>query len=347
MADINGALQFLNQGTAPSASSHYSQSSTQLPPAIQSYVDQMLQKAAQHANEPLPLYGGPRIAGQDAMTKSADTQVAGMAGIPGQTTQAAQALISQGANNNNPLSTAQPYLAAGTDPTYNNVDKYINPYNRNVTDQIAAAGARNFNENIMPGMNSRAIAGGNITGNSTQSLNMQDNAARDEQIAVSNAQAGALQQGYQGSLAAAQQGNQNQLQAGNMAGQLNNEQVNNSLNAGALTNQVGTAGVNNGLAVAGANNSLGEQNRNFNQGNMSLAYDDFMKQYMHPITGLNEMGGALGQVANLLPHGQVNYDYTNGINGANDSTKGDQVSPINQMFGEYQNINGNNTPVKP
>src|SRR5882724_403441 len=190
-----GPLAFLNQGTAPSASSSYSQSSTQLPSWYTDYTQQILNRAAQFAAQPYQTYGGPRIAQQDPNSVSAEQQSTGLPASASASTQAAQNLVQGAAGNNNPLATAQPYLNSGTNPTYNTVGNYLNPYNKNVTDAIAEEGNRNFQNNVLPQLQSNIIGAGNITGSSTEGANLIENAAQQNSKNITDAQAAALQQG--------------------------------------------------------------------------------------------------------------------------------------------------------
>src|SRR5271155_3499955 len=88
-----GPLAFLNQGTPPSASSNYSQSSTQLPSWYTDYTQQILNTAAQYAAQPYQAYQGPRIAAQDPNSTSAEQQSSGLSGTASGATQAAQNLV--------------------------------------------------------------------------------------------------------------------------------------------------------------------------------------------------------------------------------------------------------------
>jgi hypothetical protein len=338
-----GALAFLNQGTAPSASSNYSQSSTQLPSWYTDYTQQILNSAAQFAAQPYQTYQGPRIAAQDPNSTNAEQQVGGLPASASSNTQASQNLIAGAAQNNNPLATAQPYLNKGTDPTYNTVGNYMNPYNQNVTDAIAQAGNRNFQNNVMPQLQSSIIGAGNITGSSTEGANLMENAAQENASNITNAQAQALQSGYQGSLQAAQAGNANALTAAGQAANANEAQTAAGINAGTANSNVGTQGVNSQVTGINAENAMGQQQQGYNQSNLNLAYNDFLQQQQHPMTMAADMQGALQGIQ--VPTGTVNYNYGTGSGGGNGSAQGTVTSPLGSITGALAGFNaGNLTP---
>jgi hypothetical protein len=326
-----GALSFLNQGTAPSASSNYSQSSTQLPSWYTDYTQQILNTAAQFAAQPYQTYQGPRIAAQDQNTENAYSAAPGIANTASGTNTTAQNLIQQGANQNNPLGAAQPYLNQGTDPTYNTVQNYMNPYNTDVTNAIATAGNTNFNQNTLPALQSSIIGAGNITGSSTEGTNLIENAEQQNNQNITNAQAAALQSGYTGSLNAAQQGNANALTAGQTAANANTAQANTSINAGTAASNAGTQATANELAASNNENTLGQQNQGYNQSNLNLAYQDYLNQLNYPLTRVSEMQGALSGIQ--VPSATVNYNYGTGVGGGNGSAQGSTTSPLASLFG--------------
>ena len=272
-----GALQFLNQGTSPSASSNYSQSSTQLPSWYTDYTSQILNKAAQFAAQPYQTYQGPRVAQQSNLTQDAYSAAPAISQTAAGTTQAAGNLIQAGASSNNPLGAAQPYLSAGASdinssvapgqgglsaaqpylnsaatPTYDTVQNYMNPYNTAVTNAIATAGNTNFNNNTLPALESGIIGSGNITGSSTEGTNLMENAEQQNNQNITNAQAAALQSGYAGSQTAASNAAALQAQLGSTAGALGTAEQSAQQNAGNSLANIGNA--------SGQLNSAGTQN---------------------------------------------------------------------------------------
>lgn len=360
MSTSGGALGFLTSGTTPGQSQTESQSSTTLPSWYTNYTQQILNTAAQYAATPYQPYQGPRIASQSGLTQQANAEAAPLSSAATAGTQAAQNLITQGANANNPLGTAQPYLDKGAStinssiapgqgglsaaqpylssaaaPSYSSVDKYLSPYNKNVTDAIANAANTNFQNYSLPQMQSSIIGAGNITGSSTQGANLIQNAIQQKDQNITNAQAGALQQGYQGSLAAAQTDAQRQAalagtagslgtqqqtavqnagtdiaNIGNTAGQLNSAGAQTAIQAGGALSNVNSQGTANNISAINAQNTLGQQAQGQTQANLNLAYQDFLNQKNDPLAKASAMQGALAGVT--VPTTTTNYGASNG-----------------------------------
>lgn len=355
-----GALGFLTTGTTAGTNQQESESSTSLPSWYTNYTQQILNDAAQYAAQPYQTYQGPRIAQQSDLTNSAYGEAAPLSQTATGNTQAASNLVNQGVGQNNPLGTAQPYLSAGAagvagsvapgqgglsaaspylnsaaNPTYNTVQNYMNPYNTDVTNAIATAGQENFQNNIMPALNSSIIGAGNITGSSTEGANLAQNAALGEQQAVSQAQAGALQSGYASSLSAAQQGATTQANLGATAGQLGTQEqtaqqnagtdianigatagnlnstgAQNLITAGGALSNIGTQGTANNISAINAQNTLGEQNQGYTQANENLAYQDYLNQLNYPLTQASALQGALSGIS--VPSTTTNYGASTG-----------------------------------
>ena len=181
-----------------------------------------------------------QAAGMDAV-KSADpylqqssnlvTNAAGQKMLPGVTGYLNQAQQTSGIN------AAQPYLGAAGQSSANYIQDYMNPYNQAVTSQIANLGARNLQENLLPGVSDAFIRSGTFGG--TRMGEFGQRALRDTQESVLNQQAQALQQGYGQAISAAQAEAQKQLQVGQAAGTLTGQQQQALLQAG---QQYGTTG---------------------------------------------------------------------------------------------------------
>lgn len=331
-----GALAFLNQGVTPSANSNYSQSSSQLPSWYTDYTQQILNSAAQFAAQPYQTYQGPRIANQDANTTNAYSQVGAVPGDAAWSTANANNTVGTAVNNNNPLAAANPYLAQGTNPTYNTVGSYLNPAESTVLGGIANAANTNFNNYTMPALESGIIGSGNITGSSTEGTNLMENAEQQNEQTIQNTQSQALQNEFGTALNAAQSGNANALTAANTAGNLNTAQTQNDISAANTQANIGTAGVNNTLAGIGAENTLGQQNQGYNQSNLNLAYQDYLNQLNYPLTQASEMQSALQGIQ--VPTAQVNYNYGTGLAG----TTG--TSPLGALSGVVTGLGGATSP---
>jgi hypothetical protein len=189
----------------------------------------------------------------------------------------AQPLINQGANANlvgafNPyasaatqtsgLGAANPYLQAGTQSAADLVGKYMNPYTQDVVNQIGQLGQNNIAMNLAPSTTAGIVGAGQF--GSTRGAQALGQTISNAQQGVLGQQAQALQTGYGQALQAAQQQLANQLNAGQIAGTLQQQQ--NTLlgslgqTAGTLTGQQAsnalTAGQNLGTLQQQQNQNL-------------------------------------------------------------------------------------------
>ncbi len=152
--------------------------------------------------------------------------------------------------------------SAATPFSASSLDAYMNPYQSQVTDEIARLGNQNFSQNLMPQINSQ-FTGNGMFGSSRQATQL-GQAAQNTQRDITGQQSQALQQGYQNSMQNYQTDQQRQLQAGAQ-----------------LTNQAGQgqslygADVN---AVAG----VGQQQNQQKQQTLDTAYNDFLTQQQYP-----------------------------------------------------------------
>jgi hypothetical protein len=223
-------------------------------------------------------------------------------------------------------------MNSAANPTYNTVQNYMNPYNTDVTNAIATAGAQNFNNYVMPSLESGIVGAGNVTGSSTEGANLEQNAALQEQQAVSQAQSGALQSGYNSSLGAAQAGATTQAGLAGTAGQLGTAQQTATQNAGTDIINAGATGANVGALntqqqIAGEQNenTFGNQQQQQVQNNYNTAMANFQAQNQFPLTAANAMQGALSGMQ--IPTTTTNY-------GANTGTPAViQNSPLQSIAG--------------
>lgn len=319
-----GALGFLSSGVTPGTSQEESESSTSLPSWYTDYTSQILNKVGQYAAEPYQAYKGPTVAGQDALTTQAGGQAGALSGQVGSGTQTATNLVNQGvgqvqgsvAPGKGGLSAANPYMAEANNSTAD-VSAYMNPYNQNVTDAIASSANRDFNNNTLPQMRSSIIGAGNITGFSTEGANLLQNAEDQKNQNITNAQAGALQSGYQGSQQAAQADAARRAQLASTAGTLGTQQQTAEQNAG--TDVINAGGALSGITNAGAAtqigaeqnaNAFGEQNQAQVQKNYDQAKSDFTAQKNDPLNKAAAMQGALSGIT--VPTTTTNYGASTG-----------------------------------
>jgi len=141
---------------------------------------------------------------------------------------------------------AQPYLGAAGQTSVANIGAYMNPYTQQVVNRISEMAGRNLRENIMPGVEGRYVAAGQLgygprEGFGTPSGMLTDTARaiRDTQEAALAEQSKALQAGYgeAGALAGADLARQAQL--AQTAGALGTQQQGALAQAGQMMADIG------------------------------------------------------------------------------------------------------------
>jgi hypothetical protein len=216
------------------------------------------------------------------------------------------------------LNPALQSLSAGGQ-TYNadEAQAYMNPYVNNVVDRIATLGNRNLTENVLPQVNSTFTGAGQF--GSTRNADFNLRALRDNQDAVSGAQATALMNAQTEANSQYAAEKQRQLASGQGIGALSTAATgvaNGFGNQAQIQGQIGSALTANGqaqgalgttlgnLATTGQtlgindNNALltvGGLNQNTNQKALDAQYQDFLDQRDYPLA-------ALGGLSQILPN---------------------------------------------
>ena len=218
------------------------------------------------------------------------------------------------------LAAAQPYLGnaarAATD-----VSAYMNPYTEQVVNRIADLGVRNLNEKIMPGIEGRYIAAGQLgyaprngVGTPTGMMTDTARAIRDTSDDILGQQSAALQAGYgsaqnvmqndlsrqaglastAGGLGTAQQsaaltGAGQMANLGTSAASIASNDTSNMLAAGKSQAELAGLAQQYGLTGAGALTDIGKQQQGLNQQNLDVAYQDFLRQQGYPQEQINNL----------------------------------------------------------
>jgi hypothetical protein len=191
----------------------------------------------------------------------------------------AQGAIERGLGQN-VSGTIAPYLQRGTESPLQNVQAYMNPYQEQVVSNIGRLGSRNLLENILPNVQNRFVGAGQY--GSTQQQNLTNRAIRDTQEAVSQAQANALQGGYNTALQTAVGQQEKALQAGQLAGTTAGRDIERQmLGAEALQNLAGTR-QGQALRNVGVLGQLGGQQQQQAQNAANVAYQEFQNQRNYP-----------------------------------------------------------------
>lgn len=302
---------FLSEGSQiPAGSAVKSMTSqTVLPDWYTNYAMQMLSNQQAQAATPYTPYQGPRVAEFAPAQQQAFgmTQQAANSFQPGLT--AATAATQGAMAGPGGLAVAQPYLGAAGQSSVSNIGAYMNPYNEQVTNRIAQLGSRNLTENLLPGVEGRYIAAGQLGfggrggAQGTPSGMMTDTARalRDTQEAVLAEQNKALQAGYSeaGALSSADLARQAGLAS--TAGQLGGADVTRQLagadQLGALAQMQQQLGLTGAQAVGG----VGAVQQGQAQKNIDTAYSDFLRQQGYNQEQINNALATFKGVAGAVP----------------------------------------------
>lgn len=138
-----------------------------------------------------------------------------------------------------PLAAAQPYLSQAGQTFPGAVSQYMNPYTKNVVDQIADVGVRQLQEKFLPAVGEEFIRAGQF--GSSRMGEFGARALRDVQESVLGEQAKALQAGYGQAADIFGQDVGRLAQLAGTAGQLGGAQQRALLEAGQTTGQLSTS----------------------------------------------------------------------------------------------------------
>ena len=179
------------------------------------------------------------------------------------------------------LSAADPYLRASAQSSASKVGEYMNPYQQGVLDVIARQGARNLQENILPGISDTFIKAGQF--GSSRMGEFGSRAVRDTQKAILDAQAQAAQQGYGQAMSAAQADLARQGQLAGTVGSISGADLSRILQGGA---QYGNLGQTAGQLTA-------QQMQNLT--NLGQTQGQLTGQQMSQLAGLGQAQTQAGQ----------------------------------------------------
>jgi hypothetical protein len=265
----------LPAGTAPISKT----TTTATPDWYTNYAKDLMAGQQNIATTPYQTYQGPRVAGFTPTQQQGMQQTIGAAGLAAPVIQQATGVAQQQIGQSG-LSAAQPYLTAAGRAAYGDVAKYMNPYNDAVTNRIAQLGTRTLTEQLLPSINDQFIRAGQP--GSSRNADMFGRAARDTGESILAEQAKALQAGYGGALTAAQEDLRRQGQLAQTAGNLGTEGVRSGLDVAKTLAELGTGAQTSGLAGAKAITDVGAAQQGMNQQNLTLAYQDYLKQQGYP-----------------------------------------------------------------
>ena len=306
MADETGLTSFLNSGNVnivPSAST----TQTVLPEWYTNYGMQILANQNAMMNAPYQTYQGPRVAGftPDQEAGFAATKDAAFSYQPG--LNAAQGATAGLMNAPGGLETAQPYLSRAGQTSASQVQQYMNPYQDAVVNRIGEMGARTLREQILPEISDRFIKSGQFGG--SRQAEMIGRGIRDTMEGITAKQAEALSTGYTGALGAAQT---DLSRIGNLAGTAGTLGAGDIASRRATAAQMGDMAARQqalGLTGAGALSSIGDKQREMDQANLDVAYQDFLKQQGYPQEQIDKAVATMKGVQGAVPQGSLQYGY--------------------------------------
>lgn len=276
-------VDFLFEGSAPTPTTGSTTTQVQLPEWYTQYTSDMLGRAQGVANLPYAQYTGPRIAGFTPtetggfeLTKAAAGAYKPFLGQAGETLGKAGQVSGTAA--------ASPFLGAAAQTFPGAVGAYMSPYTQNVVNQIAEQGVRQLQEKYLPAVGEEFIKAGqfSVGPGSTRMGEFGARALRDVQENVLAEQAKALESGYRtaADIFGADVGRMAQL-AGT-AGTLGVQEAQALRDLASRYGELGTEAQRAGLTGAGAVTGVGEKERQMQQANLELAYQDFLKQEQYP-----------------------------------------------------------------
>lgn len=291
------------------------QSQTVLPEWYTNYAMELLSNQQALAQRPFPVAPMPRVA-EFSPTQQQGFEMTGQAAgayqpALGQATQATQQALGAPGG----LAAAQPFINQAGQTSVANIGQYMNPYQEQVIDRIGQLGARNLSERILPEVEGRYIAagqlgfGGRQPGMGTPSGMMTDTAraVRDTQEAVLAQQAQALQSGYTeaGRLAGADLSRFAGL--GETVGGLTRGDIGQQLAGAQQLAGMGEQAQQLGLTGAGALQQVGGVQQGQAQRNLDVAYEDFLRQQGFPQEQINNMLATFRGAAQGVPTGTQEF----------------------------------------
>lgn len=287
---MGSLTSFLFEGEPPKSVTTYGETVKDMPKWLSDYTQGLISKANAVGAEGYQPYQGPRLAGfnQDQAKAFDLTRQNQGNWAPGM--QEAMTYSSQ-AGTYSPLAQAQPYLAQAGQTFPGAVDQYMDPYVGNVIDRAKLEANRNYNENIMPGLDSKFIRQGQY--GSSAHMREANRGARDITEGLNSQALSALSGAYQ---SAGQLFGQDASRMGALAqtaGSLAGQEAQTKLAAGAQSGALAQALQSMGIKDAAAMEAIGSAQQGQTQRNLDLAYKDFVEQRDYPKTTIDWMSSVI------------------------------------------------------
>lgn len=301
-----GVLDFLFEGSPPPSTTTYGTTVENMPQWLSDYTQALIARANVVAGEGYQAYQGPRVAGfTDDQTNAFDVIRnnignwndefdASKSATGGALTQA-MPYFDQASSN---LNRANTYFDKASAMTPDKISQYMDPYVGNVIDRAKLESNRNWEENIMPGIESRFITSGQ-SGSSGHRVGL-ERAGRDVSEGLNSQALAALSDAYKTA------GSQYQADASRLAG-LGQSTGQLGQIAGQLGSSVGGLGLQQGSQMAGlaqlqqqmagrdasSLSMVGDANQQQIQRNLDVAYQDFQNQRDYPRQNVDWMSSII------------------------------------------------------
>jgi hypothetical protein len=283
-------VDFLFEGQAPTPVTLGGTTATQLPEWYNEYTRNMLGRAQAVADLPYSPYGGPRIAGFTPTEQAGfgATREAAMAFKPS-LAEAGAALGKAGGISG--MGAAQPYLTGAATTFPQAVGQYMSPYTQGVVNRISDLGVRQLQEKFLPAIGEEFTRAGQFGGSRMGEFGAR--ALRDVQEAVLSEQAKALESGYKTAAEIYGADVSRMADLARISGGLGAQDVSSLLNLAGKYGELGTTAQQLGLTGAKAVTDVGTAEREMQQANLNLAYQDFLRQQGYPAEQAKFLSGML------------------------------------------------------
>jgi hypothetical protein len=241
--------------------------STTAPSYYTNYLSNLATAGTQAGNQ-------AQFVGAQPLQEKAFQNVEQAAGSYQPTLQTAGQTLGSATGAASPLASATPYLSSAMSDPSQAAAGYMTPYIRSVVDALGDTGARNIRQNLAPLATSAAVGSGQFGSKRGAEVLGQtiSNADRD----VLNAQAQAMNTGYQNALQAAIQQNQIANQAGSTAANAASSGQQNLTQAGRAQSDLagqeqalGLSGINALSTMGGQQQTIAQNEQNFPLTNLS------------------------------------------------------------------------------
>ena len=179
----------------------------------------------------------------------------------------------------------------GTTTAPDVVQNYMNPYTRNVTDEMARLQQQNIQQNVLPNLGAAGVSSGSF--GSSRGANATGQTLANMQANLMGQQTGALQTGYQNATTAAQNDLSRQLQAGQSFG-----------NLGAQQQALGIGGLNE-LSTLGGQQQATQQNILNNPMLQAQNFSRLMSGYQIPTGSTSQTVGPQAGAYSNSPLSQI------------------------------------------